>query len=291
MATKNWVSKAGLAVAISKIKELISTKADKNTFASESQSGLMTSAEHVKLKNLKQPTKLSELANDKGYITSADVPPGSVASALTPKMDSETAVIGTDNGFARGDHQHPTDTSRASATALSALDTKVTSTVGQVQNNYNSINRNSASIMDINDKLNNATTGLDSKLAKTDVKDWAKAPTKPTYTYTEVGAEKAGESAKALTEAKQYADTKISTLGTVYKVCGSVNNYSELPTSAKNGDVYNVKNVYKHYPAGTNFVKTAEGWDDFGGEIDLTGYCQESDWKEVTTQEIQEMFN
>ncbi len=76
--------------------------------------------------------------------------------------------------------------------------------MGQVQNNYNSINRNSVSIMDINDKLNNATTGLDSKLAKTDVKDWAKAPTKPTYTYTSRCREAGGICKSALRQ-KQYA--------------------------------------------------------------------------------------
>ena len=263
MSQKNWVSKAGLTLAVSKIKELINKKVDKDTFASESQSGLMTSAEHIKLKGLKNVTKMSELANDKGYITSADVPPGSTASTIAPKMDNATAVIGTDNGFARGDHQHPTDTSRASQLELNTVKGTVT----------------------------NHTSELANKLNKTDIKDWAKAATKPTYTWTEVGAEKAGTSATMLTQAKQYADQKVSQLGTVYKVKGSVDNYSELPTSAQPGDVYNVKNKYNKYPAGTNFVKTATGWDDLGGEIDLTGYTQDSDFVEVTTQEILEMFN
>ena len=53
----------------------------------------------------------SDLPNDSGYITSADVPEGSTASTVTPVMDG-TANKGTDNGFARGDHVHPTDTSR-----------------------------------------------------------------------------------------------------------------------------------------------------------------------------------
>lgn len=61
------------------------------------------------------PYKTSDLTNDSGYITSADVPEGSSASTVTPKMDG-TANKGTDNGFARGDHVHPTDTSRAAST-------------------------------------------------------------------------------------------------------------------------------------------------------------------------------
>lgn len=70
------------------------------------------------------PTAVSQLTNDTGYITSADVPEGAAASSVTPKMDG-TAARGTDNGFARGDHVHPTDTSRAAASDLTALETRV----------------------------------------------------------------------------------------------------------------------------------------------------------------------
>lgn len=45
-----------------------------------------------------------------------------------------------------------------------------------------------------------------------DVSAWAKAPTKPKYTATEVGADPTGSSAKALTDAKAYADQKIADL-------------------------------------------------------------------------------
>ena len=65
------------------------------------------------------PKKTSELTNDSGYITSADIPEGATASTTTPKMNG-TAAVGTDTGFARGDHVHPTDTSRASASTVSS---------------------------------------------------------------------------------------------------------------------------------------------------------------------------
>lgn len=45
-----------------------------------------------------------------------------------------------------------------------------------------------------------------------DVHEWAKAETKPTYTATEVGADPTGSSAKALTDAKSYADKKVADL-------------------------------------------------------------------------------
>ena len=66
--------------------------------------------------NITVPTKTSDLTNDSGYITGADVPEGAAASTTTPKMDG-TAAVGTEMAFARGDHVHPTDTSRAPITS------------------------------------------------------------------------------------------------------------------------------------------------------------------------------
>lgn len=66
------------------------------------------------------PTKTSDLTNDSGYITSADVPDGATASTTTPKMDG-TAATGTETAFARGDHVHPTDTSRQAKITASGI--------------------------------------------------------------------------------------------------------------------------------------------------------------------------
>lgn len=53
-------------------------------------------------------TKLSQLENDAGFITTSDIPEGAAASTTTPKMDG-TATTGTELAFARGDHVHPSD--------------------------------------------------------------------------------------------------------------------------------------------------------------------------------------
>ena len=66
------------------------------------------------------PTKTSDLTNDSNYITLNDVPPGSTASTTTPKMDG-TAATGSENAFARGDHVHPTDTSRQAKITASGV--------------------------------------------------------------------------------------------------------------------------------------------------------------------------
>ena len=71
------------------------------------------------------PTTVSQLTNDAGYITLDDVPEGVAASDVDPLMDG-TAAAGTAVTYARADHVHPTDTSRASATELANEVTRAT---------------------------------------------------------------------------------------------------------------------------------------------------------------------
>lgn len=60
------------------------------------------------------PSKTSDLENDAKFITAEQVPEGAVASDTTPKMNG-TAAVGTETAFARGDHVHPSDTTKADA--------------------------------------------------------------------------------------------------------------------------------------------------------------------------------
>ena len=71
------------------------------------------------------PTKTSDITNDSGFITIEDVPEGAAASTTVPLMDG-TAATGTEKAFARGDHRHPVDTSRAAASDLTTLAGRVT---------------------------------------------------------------------------------------------------------------------------------------------------------------------
>lgn len=68
------------------------------------------------------PKKTSELTNDSGYITIKDVPEGAVASTTTPKMNG-TASVGTETAFARGDHVHPSDTTKVDKVSGKGLST------------------------------------------------------------------------------------------------------------------------------------------------------------------------
>lgn len=116
------------------------------------------------------PTKVSDLTNDSGFLTSytetdptvpawakaankpvytADevgaLPDSTVipsASAATPLMDG-TAAVGTSNAFARGDHVHPSDTNKVDVstfnTTVEAFQTAIgnfDTTITDISNNY-----------------------------------------------------------------------------------------------------------------------------------------------------------
>ena len=68
------------------------------------------------------PTKTSDLTNDSGYLTTGDIPEGAAASTTTPKMDG-TAAVGTELAFARGDHVHPSDSTKVDKVSGKGLST------------------------------------------------------------------------------------------------------------------------------------------------------------------------
>lgn len=82
-----------------------------------------------KIANISVPTKTSDITNDSGFITTSDIPEGAAASTTTPKMDG-TAATGSELAFARGDHVHPHDSSKADASNVytkAEIDAKLTS--------------------------------------------------------------------------------------------------------------------------------------------------------------------
>ena len=84
MATKTYVDKTGLLYFWGRVKEWVTGRI---------------------------PTKTSQLENDSRFITASDVPDGATASTTLPKADG-TAAVGVETAFARGDHVHPSDTTK-----------------------------------------------------------------------------------------------------------------------------------------------------------------------------------
>ena len=87
------------------------SNAEKNIIVGVQKNGTDLTVDSNRKVNITVPTKTSELSNDSGFITTSDIPEGAAASATTPKMDG-VATVGTETAFARGDHIHPSDTSK-----------------------------------------------------------------------------------------------------------------------------------------------------------------------------------
>lgn len=225
------------------------------------------------------PTKTSQLTNDSGYITGADVPEGAAASTTVPKMDG-TATPGTEMAFARGDHVHPTDTTRL---GTSGDGSQVTVSFNVAAERAGVVSGDTLAVAfgkiakylaDLGGLAYKDTAGLSdldaavkASLAKADtalqsytetdptVPAWAKESTKPTYTATEVGA-------IPLAMADSFA--KKSDITGVYIYKGSVANFAALPTeNLTNGDVYNVEDT------DMNYAWTGTTWDPLGNLFQL----------------------
>lgn len=101
---------------------------------------------------------------------------------------------------------------------------------------------------------------------------------------------------------KEETDAAINAKVTgVYKVQGSVA-FADLSKQTKEeGYVYNVTDGFtadntflekeqgKKFPAGTNVVYTADGWDAMAGTYDFSGYMLKADLVDITEDEINEI--
>lgn len=222
------------------------------------------------------PSKTTDLQNDSGFITSADIPEGAAASTTVPKMNG-TASVGTEMAFARGDHVHPSDTSKADkATTLAGYGITDAYTKSEIDGKGFLVDS------DIENKADKATT-----LAGYGIAD--------AYTKTETYA-------KTEVYNKNEVDGKLSS---VYKPAGNAT-FANLPTpSASNlGNVYNMNEAFTtddrflaseptQYPIGTNVVvvqvDSAYYFDVLAGFVDLSGYMEVSDMVAITNQEIDEI--
>ena len=251
MATPNFLDQAGLSYLWTKIADAISTSA---------------SATEKKI-----PTKVSQLENDKKYITLADVPDGVAASNTVPKVDSGSGSVGTENAFARGDHVHPTDTTRlatngdASSVTVAFTEPIKRETIvsgesfntiaGKILKYMNDFGTCAFKSMilkeDLAPSIKTSLEKADSALqsyTETDptVPAWAKTPTKPTYTAAEVGALSVDDANKNF--------AKKSDISSIYRPKGSKPTYEDLPTTGNVvGDVWTVDGT----------------WDPLGSKIEI----------------------
>lgn len=204
------------------------------------------------------PSKTSELTNDSGYITSNDIPEGAAASTTTPKMNG-TAAVGSEMAFARGDHVHPSDTSKVDKVTGKGLSTNDYTTaeknklagVAENANNYSLPTASATGLggVKVGSNLSISANGV---LSATDT----------TYNEATSGANglmSAADKAKldAFGAASTYALK--TDLTSMYRYRGSVATVAALPTSGNTvGDVYNVE------ANGMNYAWNGTEWDALG---------------------------
>lgn len=81
-----------------------------------------------------------------------------------------------------------------------------------------------------------------------------------------------------------YTKTEIdSKISSVYRFKGSVQTYNDLPSSAENGDVYNVNDT------GMNYAWNNNDWDSLGNEFDLSDYYTKEEVDKLFKQEQTEL--
>ena len=195
------------------------------------------------------PTKTSDLTNDSGFITSADVPEGAAASTTTPKMDG-TAAVGTETAFARGDHVHPTDTSRAPLASPTFTGTPAAPTAASGTNTTQL-----ATTAFVQTAISGKQNTLTFDSAPT---SGSSNPVTSGGLYTTLGNYLTNAVA-----ASTYA-TK-SEISTAYKYKGSVATVADLPATGNTvGDVYDVQST------DMNYAWNGTEWDQLGGTFTIT---------------------
>lgn len=219
------------------------------------------------------PTATSDLTNDSGFITQEDVPEGASASSATPLMDG-TAAVGTELAFARGDHVHPSDTSKVDVVQGKGLSTNdytdndKRKLLGIVAVNgtgafahytmlYIPPNNDQNEVEEFFLLNTNALTGVQTLLNGKVDKVSGKGLSTNDYTTAEKNK------LAAFLEASNYALK--SDITNMYKYKGSVATVSALPASNNTtGDVYNVE------ASGMNYAWNGTDWDALGEIFTIT---------------------
>ena len=184
--------------------------------------------------NATVPTKTSDLTNDSGFVTSADIPEGAAASQTTPAMDG-TASTGTETTFARGDHVHPSDTSKQ--------DTLVSGTNIKTINNTSLLGSGDISISGGDTVTVTQTQSSGTEVGQVSVNGTSTTLYAPTPPATYAGSSSAGGNATRA-NGILYAEVDSTSTSTYYTVTipGVTEYYDGLTIMLKNGVVTSAAN-------------------------------------------------
>ena len=259
-------------------------------------------SEFLALIKAKIPTKTSDLTNDSKFITMEQVPKGAVASTTTPKMDG-VANVGSENAFARGDHTHPSDTTKVDKVTGKDLSTNDYTTeeknkLAGIADNANKYELPKATT----DTLGGIKIGANITIAadgtiSVEALSWANIDGKPTklsdFTNDSGFITKAvNDLANYYTKTNTYTKTEVNTLIGDLKTI-SIQKVDNLPTTGQSNIIYLVpasgstENHYVEYI----WVAADSSFEPIGDtKIDLSNYWSKTELIEVTTEDINALF-
>lgn len=203
-----------------------------------------------KIVNIPVPEKTSDITNDSGFITSSDVP---TATSTTPKMDG-TAAVGSEATFAKGDHVHPSDSTKVDKVAGKGLST----------NDYTTEEQTKLAGIAAGAEVNVVTNASSSGSGAAETVTVSKGSTNYVM-YSKNAID------QKLVGAMNYKGTKATT--------------SALPSTGNaQGDVWHVT------ADGSEWAWNGSTWEELGTAVDLSGYVEESDLGLATTTDIDDLF-
>lgn len=181
------------------------------------------------------PTKTSQLTNDSNFATVSQIPESVQPSTTTPKM-AGVAAVGSESKYARGDHVHPSDTTKVDKVTGKGLST----------NDYTTTEKT---------KLTGIEAGAQVNVIETiTVNGKAQSPSGKTVNIT------VPTTVASLSDSKNYALK--TDLTNVYKYEGSVPTFNDLPTGL--GPNTGTSPVYNVESDGMNYAWNGESWDNLG---------------------------
>lgn len=245
----------GLLYFWQKIKNLFAQKSELPGVVSKTADGLAP-----KLPNETATTKFLRQDGTWG------VPSGTTSPATADPLMDGTAAVGTSAKYAREDHVHPTDTSRAAQSEFATVQTKVSGIAAGAQVNVIETVKVNGTALTPSSKAVNVTVPTKTSDLTNDsnfVADASYVHTDNNYTTTEKNK------LAAFGAASTYA-LKSDITG-MYKYKGSVATAAALPSSGQTtGDVYNIEAESVYGGAGMNVAWNGTAWDPLGEIFSIT---------------------
>lgn len=282
-----YLDPSGLLYVWNKIKELLSQKVDKIPGKTLSTNDY-TTLEKIKLSNIESgaqvnvnadwnavsgdavilhrpsiPDKVSDLENDLNFTTAEEC-----ASSSIPRMNG-AAAVGSELAFSRGDHVHPSDSTKVDKVLGKGLSTE--------------------------DFTNAFKTKLEGIAENADVSvqsDWTATTGKAAILNKPIIPTRVSE---LINDNNYITDSSMTTaineaIGSITEISYSIVN--ELPAAGETGVIYLIYHPHGNQDSYDEYIYYNDSFEKIGNtDIDLSDYIQLDDLIAISNQEIDDMID